>query len=157
MRPGAVFEFNSTFSLSGRLWLKDVDSSGTWRVTRLNDGKTEQMTTYAIAASSQPTKVQIGQRWHDSTGKLFQIVRPVVARWYSWKVSHAGRELDDEIMDSIILGYWTLIGMASAAPSHVCPLCGAAGQRMFNLFDCSSSTCRNYSNHRGEDSCTKKS
>jgi len=149
VKIGMVFQYSLSYHRAGRFWVRKEPRPDFWETTELTSGADRNYSTDDILNYATPTGIQPGQLYHDGEGKLCKIVRPVFA-WESWKVERDGKEIDYDIREYSINGWKRVAdGAQRKKPADVCPLCGAAGLAMAVLFDCSSSSCRNYNNRRG--------
>lgn len=148
VKVGMVFEYNPGHHRLGRFWVKAELRTDFWETTELRNGAARNYSTDDILGCATATQVQPGQTYHNFDGQLCKIIRPVASYADSWKVERDGKMIDYDIAELSVLN-WKPVTSASIKPKQNCPLCGSVGVAIFNLFDCSSSTCRNYSNRRG--------
>lgn len=149
-----VWEYGTRYHRVGRVWVKRRIRADFWECQETERGDVRNYDTDDLISIAALTKIQPGQNWIDSSKRLCRIDRPEFTSsgygfGYKWMFGRADLgSLTQSTSEFEILTHWTLV-VGTVGKGQLCPLCGSPGQSMAVLFDCSSSSCRNYSNRRG--------
>jgi hypothetical protein len=128
---------------------------GIWLCKSISDPSRpeEEHTEKAILSFSVPTEIQFGQIWVDTNGSIRETLGCQRTHQWIWDTK-TGPACEDVILrnwtrvdPSAVNGYWPKPDNTPKPilkPEPKCPLCGSIGNQGFNMFECSSPSCRNY-------------